>query len=119
MNKLSDYGRSFQIKSIVLYMTDNEFTAQIIDILDSKSYQSESLQWITEQCKQYFLKYKKTISFDAFKIKVSELQSDIVITAVKEDLKDVFKSMESEDLEYVRDNILTFFKNQRIKQAIM
>ena len=119
MNKLSDYGRSFQIKSIVLYMTDNEFTAQIIDILDSKSYQSESLQWIVEQSKQYFLKYKKTISFDAFKIKVSELQSEIVITAVKEDLKDVYKSIESEDLEYVKDNILTFFKNQRIKQAIM
>ena len=119
MNKLSDYGRSFQVKSVVLYMTDNDFIAQVIDILDPKSYQSESLQWIVAQCKDYFLQYKKTISFDTFKIKVQELQSDLLITAVKEDLKDVYKSMEADDLEYVRDNILIFFKNQTIKAAIM
>lgn len=119
MNKLSDYGRSFQLKSIVLYMTDNDFTAQVLDILEHKSYQSESLQWIVERCKDYFVKYKKTISFDAFKIEVNEIKSDIVLTAVKEDLKEVFRLMESEDLEYVRDNILIFFKNQKIKAAIM
>ncbi len=119
MNKLSDDGRSFQIKSIVLYMTDNDFTAQIIDILEHKSYQSESLQWIVQQCKDYFMKYKKPISFDAFKIEITELKSDIVVTAVKEDLKEVYRLMESDDLEYVKDNILIFFKNQKIKAAIM
>ena len=100
MNKLSDYGRSFQIKSIVLYMTDKDFVAQVIDILDYKSYSSESLQWIVQQSKEYFLQYKNTISFDAYKIKVQELHSDILITAVKEDLKEVYRLMESDDLEY-------------------
>jgi replicative DNA helicase len=119
INKLSDYGYSFQVKSIVLYLTDNDFTAQILDVLDSDSYQSESLKWIAKQCKDYFEQYKKNIKFEVFKIKVQELDSDLLSTAVKQDLKEVYKNMESDDLDYVRDNILNFFKNQTLKKAIL
>lgn len=119
LNKLEDYGYNFQIKSIVLYMTDNDFTAQVLDILDPAAYQSESTKWIAKHCKDYYTEYKKTINFESFKIKVQEIESDILSTAVKQDLKEVYKNMEADDLNFIRDNILNFFKNQALKRAIM
>ena len=119
INKLEDYGYNFQIKSIVLFITDNDFTAQVLDILDPQAYQSESTKWIVERCRNYYGKYKKTINFETFKIKVAELDSDLLATAVKQDLKEVYKNMEADDLEYVKDNILDFFKNQTLKRAIL
>ena len=119
INKLSDYGYNFQVKSIVLYLNDNDFTAQILDVLDWDAYQSESLKWIVKQCKEYFEQYKKNIKFEVFKIKVQEIDSDILSTAIKQDLKEVYKNMEADDLDYIRDNILNFFKNQTLKKAIL
>ena len=80
LNKLEDYGYNFQIKSIVLYMTDNDFTAQVLDILDPTAYQSESTKWIAKHCKDYYTEYKKTINFESFKIKVliGGLQFDFI-----------------------------------------
>ena len=35
-------------------MTDNDFTAQVLDILDPAAYQSESTKWIAKHCKDYY-----------------------------------------------------------------
>ena len=51
-DKLSQFGHSFQIKSIVCLMTKPQFIEQTIDILDEEFYDSDGLKWLVKQCKE-------------------------------------------------------------------
>jgi replicative DNA helicase len=68
---------------------------------------------------EHFRQYKAPPSKDVLKVKVTEIENDILKTAVLEQLKEVFRYMESDDLSFVKDEILKFCKNQEIKRAIM
>lgn len=119
VNKISQFGRSFQVKSIVCFMTKTGFIDQIIDILDETHYDGEALQWIVKHCKDYFIEYKKSITLDTFKVKVQEVHNDILKTTIIETLKEVYQHLEAPDLEFVQDKTLDFFKNQSLKNAIV
>ena len=119
IDKISQFGHSFQIKSIVCFMTQSNFLEQTIDILDESSYDSDSLKWIVKECKTYFLEYKKPITLDVFKVKVNTIENDVLKTAVVENLKEIYRNFESNELEFVQDKTLDFFKNQALKNAII
>ena len=63
--------------------------------------------------------YKTPPTKDVFKVKITDIQNDVLKTAILEQLKDVFRYMESDDLSFVKTEILKFCKNQEIKRAIM
>ena len=56
---------------------------------------------------------------NVFKIKIQEIESDLLQVNVKDVLKEVFKSMEATDLDYVKDKSLDFHKSQVLKDAIV
>jgi len=118
-DKLQDFGHTFQIKSIASLMKNQSFLEQIHDILDEKHYDSDSLKWIVKECKKYYDEYRKCITLDVFKVKTSEVENDILKVAIVENLKEVFRHMESPDLEFIQDKALDFFKNQTLKNAIV
>jgi replicative DNA helicase len=68
---------------------------------------------------QYFNEYKDAPTLDVLKIKVNELDVDILKTTVVDTLKDVMKQIDAEDLQYVKDQITNFCKNQKLKNAIL
>ena len=43
---LSDFGYNFQIKIIASLIKNRQFLEQIIDIIDSNYFESESIKWI-------------------------------------------------------------------------
>ena len=118
-DKLSQFGHSFQIKSIVCLMTKPQFIEQTIDILNEESYDSDGLKWIVKHCKEYFIEYKKPITLDVFKVKLSDVDNDILKTTILENLKEVHRNFESTELDFVQDQTINFFKNQCIKNAII
>ena len=118
-DKLTDFGHTFQIKSISSLMKNQTFLEQIHDILDEKHYDSDSLKWVVKECKKYYDEYRKCITLDVFKVKTSEVENDVLKVAIVENLKEVFRHMESPDLEYIEDRALDFFKNQTLKNAII
>ena len=118
-NKLTDFGHTFQIKSISSLMKNQTFLEQIHDILDEKHYDSDSLKWIVKECKKYFDEYRKCITLDVFKVKTQEVENDVLKLSVVENLKEVFRYMEAPDLEFIQDKCLDFFKNQTLKSAIL
>ena len=118
-SKLSKFGYNFQIKTIACFITRSNFFEQICDILDEKYYESDALKWIIGECKKYFFEYKKIITFDIFKIKVSEIENDILKSTVVDTLRETLKYINSPDLDFVQDKILDFFKNQTLKNAIV
>ena len=118
-DKLTDFGHTFQIKSIASLMKNQTFLEQIHDILDEKHYDSDSLKWIIKECKSYYDEYRKCITLDVFKVKTQEVENDVLKVAIVENLKEVFRHLESPDLDFIEDKALDFFKNQTLKNAII
>ena len=118
-DKLTEFGHTFQIKSIACLMTNQTFLEQIHDILDDKHYDNDSLKWIIKECKTYFDEYRKCITLDVFKVKTSEIENDILKLSIIENLKEVLKYFEATDLEFIQDKCIDFFKNQTLKNAIL
>jgi archaellum biogenesis ATPase FlaH len=100
-------------------MTDVGFMGQIYDILDEKHYDNDALKWIVKECKLYYNEYKKPITLDVFKVKVNDIQNDILKTTVVEKLKEVYRYHEAPDLQFIQDQAINFFKNQTLKNAIL
>jgi len=118
-NKLTDFGHTFQIKSISALMKNQTFLEQIHDILDESNYDSDSLKWIVKECKNYFDEYRKCITLDVFKVKTQEVENDVLKLSIIESLKEILRHMESSDLDFIEDKTLDFFKNQTLKNAII
>jgi len=119
MDKLTDFGHTFQIKSISALMKNQTFLEQIHDILDEKHFDSDSLKWVVKECKKYYDEYRKCITLDVFKVKTQEVENDVLKVAIIENLKEVFRHIESPDLDFIEDKALDFFKNQTLKSAIV
>ena len=77
VNKLSDFGYSFQIKLISALFKDKVFLQQIIDILDSSYFDSEANIVILDMIKDYFSEYKNAPTLEAMKIKIVEMDNDL------------------------------------------
>jgi len=118
-DKLSEYGYGFQVKTIAALFTDRSFLQQIADIIRPDYFESDANSWLLEVTLQHFHEYKMPPSKDVLKVKVTEIDNDILKTAVLEQLKEVFRFMESDDLSFVKDENIKFCKNQEIKRAIM
>ena len=118
-SKLSQYGYIFQIKLLVALLIDKIFLEQISDILLEEYFDSEANQWLARQIKVYFEKYKSSATFDALKIEILDIESDLLKTTVVEHLKDINKNFNATDLDYVKEKALKFCKNQKLKAAIM
>lgn len=118
-DKLSTYGHNFQIKVISSLLTDRVFLQQVSDILSPDYFESQANQWIVNVIKDYFIEYGSIPTLDVFKIKAQEESSDILKTSIIDNLREVFKYLESEDLDFVKEESLKFCKNQEIKKAIM
>ena len=116
---ISEYGFNFQVKFIVCLITDKLFLEQIIDILDEKYLGNEAFQWIIKEIKEYYGKYKTTITMDTFKVKVGELESEMLQQNVKDTLREAWKHVEAADLDYIKDKSLDFHKSQVLKDAII
>jgi replicative DNA helicase len=122
-DKLSEYGWGFQVKVLAAMFTDRIFLQQIADIIRPEYFESDANNWLLEIVLDHFQQYKTPPTKDVLKVKLTELGTEgsegVLKTAILEQLKDVFRFMESDDLTFVKDEILNFCKNQEIKRAIM
>jgi len=118
-DKLSTYGHNFQVKVISSLLTDRIFLQQVSDIMSPDYFESQANQWIVDTIKTYFVDYGSIPTLDVFKIKTQEESSDILKTSIIDNLREVFKYVESDDLDFVKEESLKFCKNQEIKKAIM
>jgi replicative DNA helicase len=122
-DKLSEYGWGFQVKVLAAMFTDRLFLQQISDIIQAEYFESDANSWLLEVILEHFREYKTPPSKDVLKVKLTEFSNDgpdaVLKASILEQLKDVFRYMESDDLTFVKDEILNFCKNQEIKRAIM
>ena len=118
-DKLSNFGHGFQVKIISSLLTDRPFLQQVADILLPEFFESEANQWIVDTTVKYFHEYACAPTLDVFKIKVQDVDRDVVKASIVESLKDSYRYLESDDLDFVKVETLDFCKNQCIKRAIL
>lgn len=118
-DRLSSYGYAFQIKVITALMTDKGFLQQIADILSPKYFESEANEWIVDASLEYFKQYKSSPTLEVMKVKLQDVDNDVLSTQIKEHLKDAWKYTEASDLDFIKQQALDFCKNQEIKKAII
>jgi replicative DNA helicase len=117
--KLSNFGYNFQVKVVASLLTDRPFLQQVTDILLPEFFESEANQWIIETIIKYFQEYTTAPTLDVFKIKLQDIDNEVLKTSVVETLKDSYRHLESNDLDFIKSETLNFCKNQCIKRAIL
>ena len=86
-DKLTEFGHTFQVKSIASLMKNQTFLEQIHDILDESNYDGDSLKWTVKECKKYFDEYRKCITLDVFKVIPQVVENDVLKYPIIKKLK--------------------------------
>ena len=120
MEKLgSKFSTSFQNKVISAILSDRSFTRQIYDILKAEYFDSEASEWLVKTILKYFDEYETMPTLDVLKVKINTIERDVLKTSVVDTLKFAWNHLSSDDLVYVKEQVLDFCKNQSIKNAIL
>ena len=115
----NSFGPSFQAKIISSLLSDNKFIQTINDILEPEFFDSDANKWLTKEIAKYFMEFRKAPTLEVLKIKINQMDDQILKVSVVENLKDACRNIEATDLEFVKQETLGFCKNQVIKESIM
>lgn len=119
---LQKYGAQFQTKCIVGLLSDKPFFEQSLDVLKSDFFESDANKWLINTSIEYFSNYRQVPTLDVFKKEVDKIENNSLLrVSIIEQLKSIFVGYKiiPTDIEYIKDELLTFCKNQAIKNAIL
>ena len=118
LQKLSAYGKGFQIKVLGALLTQKDFLINVRDTLKADYFDTDTHKWIVERILEYFDKYNTTVTMDVLKVELQKAENDILQTALKEELRNSYIASQ-DDLDYVEEEFTTFCRNQEMKAAIL
>jgi len=118
-NTLLKFGHKFQTKIISSLLGEKVFLQTICDILEPEYFDSDSNKWISQTIRDYFFEYKTAPTLEVMKVKIDEIENDILKVAVVDGLKESWRLIQSSDLKFVQEQTLEFCRNQVIKAAIL
>ena len=113
------FGTSFQIKIISSLLSDKIFLQQMFDILKPEMFDSDANEWIVSKTLHHFDTFSQLPTLDVFKHQADKVEMDVLKHSIVDNLKQVWNGLESDDLEYVKEQSLEFCKNQTFKNAIL
>ena len=117
--KLTSFGNSFQSKVISSLITKKTFIQTISDILQQEYFDSDANKWLVKKTLDYFYEYKTSPTLEVLKIKINDVEDEVLNTSIVDKLKDAWNFRESTDLEFVQKETIKFCKNQKLKNAII
>ena len=115
----NQFGPTFQSKVISSLLADNKFIQTISDILEPKYFDSDANKWLTTEISKYFMEFRKAPTLEVLKIKITQMDDDVLKVSIIENLKEAWRNIEATDLEFVKQETLDFCKNQVLKGAIV
>jgi len=119
VDTLAQYGRSFQLKVISALLFDRAFLQQVFDLILPDYFESQANTWIVKTILTHFEKYKNVPTADVFRTEMIDMTDAALTTAIRESLREVRTFREASDLDYVKNSVIEFCKNQRIKTALL
>lgn len=118
VEKLVDYGYTFQVKLLSSLITDVSYTSRMCDLFLPDQLESQALTWIADYTLNYFNEYRSLPTLDAFKIGINRIESEISRIEIINSLETVYTNIGSTDLDLIKKESQNFFKEQKLKDAI-
>lgn len=117
------YDRLFQEKILQAMVMDHSWSAQMVEVLEVRYFQSKVHQLIANEFIKYYKQYKEFPSNELLiTIIKSELKGQTLNDLFKEQIKDFFVRVKSNvdlgDLPYVKKQALDFCKKARLTEAL-
>ena len=116
------YGKSFQEKIFQGLMSDREWAAQMVEVMNPMFFDVKYLQYLSEKLFAYYMKYKcfPTLGLLVTIIKddLSQKDDSILRDQIVQFLHRVKSSPNLTDLDYVKDKTLDFCRKQAFKDAL-
>lgn len=119
IDNLSKYGQSFQSKTVAALISDANFLGSLLDVIDSKFFESDANKWIVDSVVEYYEKYNTNPTLDVFKVQISKLEDDVLKTTIVNQLRHVYTQIGQIDLDYVKSEFRSFCINQNLKEVIL
>jgi len=116
---LTQFGHVFQAKIITSLLVEQKFLQTICDILKPVYFDSDTNKWLVGTIIAYFLEYKTSPTLEVMKVRIDEMDNEILQVSVVENLKESWRFREATDLKFVQEQTLEFCRNQVMKNAIM
>jgi len=91
----------------------------MFDILKPEMFDSDANEWIVSKTLHHFDTFSQLPTLDVFKHQADKVEMDVLKHSIVDNLKQVWNGLESDDLEYVKEQSLEFCKNQTFKNAIL
>lgn len=113
------FGTSFQIKIISALLSDRIFLQTVYDIIKPEMFDSDANEWLVQKTLSHFDEYSQLPTLDVFKNEVNKVERDVLKQSIVDNLKQAWNHLESDDLDYVKEQTLEFCKNQTFKGAIL
>lgn len=118
LNKLSSFGKGFQLKVLGSLLTDKSFVLNVRDTINPEYFDSDSHKWIVQTSLSYFDKYHTVITLEVLKVELQKIENEVLKVAVKEELRNSYESTK-DDMAYVQEEFAKFCKNQELKKALI
>ena len=116
---LSQFGHVFQAKIISSLLSDKKFIQTICDILEPEYFDSDANKWLAKEIRDYFFEYKTSPTLEVMKVKIDDIENEVLQVSVVDNLKESWRNVNSTDLQFVQEQTLEFCRNQVMKNAIM
>jgi replicative DNA helicase len=116
-SNFSLFGYSFQTKAIQACLLDQTFYERVHDILLLEYFDQTAHNYIYKFVLDYYTQYKLIPTIESVEIFIRSIKDDALRTECDLVLNDVKKGLVS-DLEYIKDKILVFCRNQKMKRAL-
>ena len=116
------YGKSFQEKIFQSLLSDREWAAQMVEVMDPGFFDVSYLEYLSDKFFSYYKKYKSfpTLSLMVTIVKDALSQKDDVILRdqIVQFLYRIKTSPDVGDLAFVKDKALDFCRKQAFKDAL-
>lgn len=116
---LSKYGAKFQTKVLTVLLSDFTYLKLVHDMVSKEYFDSNANQWVVNKTVNHFEKYKIAPTKDVLEIESKEIDNDVLSKEVSIELKKIYSHIDDLDQDYIKDEFLTFVKNQTMKKAIL
>lgn len=118
LNSLKDYGIQYQIKVLNQLIYNPDFLHSVFDGLKEEYFPNDAHQWVIEEIKKYYIKYKGNITLDVLKAELQKLDNEVLKVSIKEQIKKIVTT-DIPDSEYIISEFSRFCKNQQLKSALL
>ena len=121
-NHFSKYGKDFQEKIFQALLTDHQWSAQMIEVMQFDYFELKYLQFL---CDRFFNFYDKYKNFPTMQLLITIIRDElssgndtILRDQVVEYLSRIKASPNIGDLKFVKEKALDFCKKQALQQAL-